>query len=183
MRKSQSSLVTNNTRSVIAPTLKFQLSTSATQTSPSKYKTDFIQTSPIKRNNQLTQTYNPTAKPSEHQRNMNDICIPRKFYSDTEIISALRFRTICRHAGYEFIRDNFPTLQLPASDTINKRIRSFKAHNEIQSEMLNWLKIWLNKQEDRYKDCILVWDEMGVQSGLEYSRHTESITGVYVFIV
>ena len=106
--------------------------------------------------------------------NNNELCKLRT-YTDAEILSALRIRTMCRTGPYSFLIKEYPHLHLPSSDTINKRISHLKAHSGIQTEVLTYLSEWKYTLK---QDCNLVLDEVSFEERIEFTTHLKQVTGI-----
>lgn len=102
----------------------------------------------------------------------------KKEYSSADIQRGLQLRFACGSTPYEKVIETFPREKLPSVRTLNRRTEHIKLLPGIHSEIFEAMAIKFEEfEDDRDKDCSFVFDEMALQSKIEYDAATKSFFG------
>lgn len=102
----------------------------------------------------------------------------KKEYSPAEIQRGLQLRFACGSTPYEKVIEVFPRENLPTVRTLNRRTEHIKLLPGIHTQIFEAMAIKFEEfEDDRDKDCSFVFDEMALQSKIEYDAATKSFFG------
>ena len=89
-------------------------------------------------------------------------------WSDETIKACLKIRYACGAKGYSHLRrEGFP---LPAYRTLCQRVENVQFAPGIHTDVLQWLKVKADKQDDSYNLCTLTFDEMSIKPAFEFDK-------------
>ena len=95
-------------------------------------------------------------------------------WSSETIQRCLTIRSVVGRNGYDYLRKmNYP---LPSYRTLCRRIQTLSFTPGIQYDVLEWLKVKTSAKESQ-KLCVLLVDEMQLQSRIEFDKGLRRIVG------
>lgn len=99
-------------------------------------------------------------------------------WSDSSIKSGLKMKFTCGSTGYDEIRKLIP---LPCKSTLTKRIQNLKFESGVLHEVFQFLSIKVSKMSSFDKECVVIVDEMSIESGTQYDPSSKKIIGNVTF--
>lgn len=95
-------------------------------------------------------------------------------WSNESIMEGLRTRFACGSKAYEIERRK---RRLPSSRTLCERLQSLRFDSGCLDEIFDILSLKIKQLPDDDKDCVLLFDEMAIQSGTDYCPNLKKFVG------
>lgn len=97
-----------------------------------------------------------------------------KRWSEPSIVEGLRCKFACGSTAYEIERKK---RFLPSSRTLRERLQSLHFESGILNEVYNLLSHKVNSISVADRNCVLIFDEMAIQPGLNYCNNLKKFIG------
>lgn len=95
-------------------------------------------------------------------------------WSDQSIIEGLKCKFSCGSTAYEIERKK---RLLPSGRTLRERLQNIHFESGILDEIFSLLSHKVPTMEDADKNCVLIFDEMAIQPGVNYCNNLKKFVG------